>query len=342
MKKAGYDALLLTGGKELGYVTGFGAGCALLLSDGKGWFFSGSVNYEQAKIATEANGYTCVNERSPCPTMMGDIVKEHGVKSIAYLDAYMTHSRFLSFEALFGFEPVPLGRPNFLLDIMAVKDEREIADIKAAQLITDKVFTEILPMIQVGVSELDIAIEIDCRMRRYGSIRPAFGTIVLSGPASALPHGEPSGKKFQAGEFIKMDYGSVVGEGASDMTRTVVIDSITDEMKKIYNIVLDAQLASIEKLAEGVTGHEVHMASFDVIDKAGYGDKYIHSVGHSIGVGYGAMKGSMDVFKTGIVETIEPGIYIQGFGGVRIEDMIWLSSEGKVNLTKSPKELLVL
>jgi Xaa-Pro aminopeptidase len=227
-----------------------------------------------------------------------------------------------------------------------VKDSVEIANIKKACAITDEVFVRILPLIRPGIGENELAAEMEYQMVMLGSDKPAFETIVASGPRSAMPHGVASKRKVKNGEFITFDFGATVNGYVSDITRTVVVGKASPRHKKIYNWVLKAQLAGIRKVRAGVMGRDVDKACRDIINKSGYGKTFGHGTGHGIGyyihVGPRLAATSPDKLLPGNVVTIEPGIYVAGFGGVRIEDDVLVTAKGGIVLNRAEKKLLEL
>jgi Xaa-Pro aminopeptidase len=227
-----------------------------------------------------------------------------------------------------------------------VKEQAEVDCIVAAQRIAEQALEKLLPFIKPGAVENELAAELEHQMRVLGSTGVSFPTILVSGAKSSLPHGTPGDKKIEYGDFVTIDFGAMVGGYHSDMTRTFAVGTATDEMKKVYDTVLRAQLAGIEALEVGVPGCQVDKAARDIIEQAGYGKYFGHGLGHSLGLNIHesprASKAWPHPFKEGNIITIEPGIYLPGKFGVRIEDMVYLSPEGKKNLTKAPKELLIL
>jgi len=226
------------------------------------------------------------------------------------------------------------------------KDRMELEQIKAAVKVSDEAFIRILGMVKPGISERDLASELEYQMKMLGAEREAFKTIVASGFRSAMPHGTASAKKLKKGEFVTFDFGAIVDGYCSDITRTVVIGLATARQKKIYGIVLKAQLAAIRKIRAGVLGKDVDAATRTIISRAGYGKNFGHGTGHGIGTEVHAgprvsMAGTQPL-ETNMVITIEPGIYISGWGGVRIEDDVVVRPGGAVVLNKAPKNLLEL
>lgn len=226
------------------------------------------------------------------------------------------------------------------------KDQAEINNIKKAVAISDEAFKRILGYVKPGLTEKEVAAELEYQMKILGASREAFETIVASGYRSAMPHGVASNKKLKKGEFVTFDFGALYDGYCSDITRTIVLGKATSRQKKIYDIVLRANLAGIKKVKAGVSGKAVDDAARKIIVKAGYGSKFGHGTGHGIGLAVHAGPRitplSDDILKSGMVLTIEPGIYISGWGGVRIEDDLVVRPKGSLVLNKSTKKLLEL
>ena len=231
-------------------------------------------------------------------------------------------------------------------DLRAVKEDWEIENIRKAQKITDEAFNHICGFIKPGISEKDIELELGYYMLSHGGEALSFETIAISGKNTSMPHGVPTDKIVENGEFITMDFGTVVNGYHSDMTRTVVLGSPDGKMKKVYDTVLSAQLNCIENIKAGMTGQEGDSLSRDIIEKAGYGDYFTHSTGHSVGVEIheNPNLSPLDetILRPGNIVTVEPGIYIPGEFGVRIEDMVVITESGCEVLTASPKNLISL
>ncbi len=235
---------------------------------------------------------------------------------------------------------------NVIEDLAQVKEEYEIEAIKRAVKITDKVFKSVLDEVKPGVRELDIAAEISYQHMKNGAQKNSFETIVASGPRSALPHGIASNRKIRKGDFVTFDMGCLVDGYASDMTRTIVVGEATKKQKNIYSIVLQAQQSAVDAIKPGIKCSELDDIARKIISDAGYGDNFPHSLGHGLGLEVHARpvlaKQSQAKLKPGMVVTVEPGIYINGWGGVRIEDDVLVTGEGHQVLNKSTKELLEL
>jgi len=231
--------------------------------------------------------------------------------------------------------------------IAVVKDIGEINKLKKAAKIADVVFEEILSLVKPGVKERDIALEILYRMIKRGADGPSFDFIVASGRRSSMPHGAASDKKFKKGDLITFDFGCFYQGYPSDVTRTIVLGKASAKQKKIYEIVLKAQVAAVEATRPGIAAREIDKVARDIIIREGYGDYFGHGLGHGLGLNevhsYPVLNSrSSDTLKPGNVVTIEPGIYIPNWGGVRIEDDVIITNKGHKVLTKLPKELIEL
>lgn len=250
-------------------------------------------------------------------------------------------------ERAFGYTIQPSDEmENRLQAHRIIKADAEVEAICRAQRIAEQAFLHILDVIRPGVSEVEIAAELEYHMKRAGSLQPSFETIAVSGEKSSMPHGVPGERIVQKGDFITMDFGATIDGYHSDMTRTIAVGHISEEMKKVYETVLAANLAALEQVAEGATCASVDLAARDLITDAGYGAAFSHSTGH--GVGLEIHEAPTISFKnetklrSGMVITIEPGIYLPGEFGVRIEDMVVVTKNGCNNLTNTEKRLIIL
>ena len=227
-----------------------------------------------------------------------------------------------------------------------VKDEDEIRRMAAAEQIGDAAFEYVLPKIREGITEREIALELEFFMKKQGASSLSFDTIAASGARSAMPHGVASDKVIENGDFLTLDFGCVYEGYCSDMTRTVAVGAVSDRQREIYDIVLRAQLAAISAAKKGRACSYVDGVARKIITDAGYGKNFGHGLGHSVGIEIHESPSFSpkcnDTLKNGHVITVEPGIYVEGFGGVRIEDLIVIKDDEAINLTKSPKELIVL
>ena len=263
---------------------------------------------------------------------------------MGYEDEYLTAAAYRRYAEKLHCELVPAT--ELLWDLRAVKDPEELDCMIRAQRITEQAFDDILKEIRPGVSEKEIAARILYLMLHYGAEDKSFDPIVVSGPNGSLPHGVPSEKLIQAGEFVTMDIGCKFGGYCSDMTRTVAVGHVTEEMDTVYHTVLQAQLAGIAAARAGVSGAAVDGAARTVIENAGYGAFFGHSFGHGVGVEIhespNASPANAQPLPAGAVISAEPGIYLPGKLGVRIEDVVILSETGCEDITLAPKELMIL
>jgi Xaa-Pro aminopeptidase len=227
-----------------------------------------------------------------------------------------------------------------------IKTEEELSCIERAEAIGDEAFSRILKDIRPGMTELQIAARLEFYMKEAGATTTSFETIVASGIHSAMPHAVPTEKKIEKGDFVTMDFGCIYKGFCSDMTRTVVVGTANEKQRTIYETVLKAQLAALDVVAAGRTGAEVDEVARKIIREAGYGDYFGHGLGHSVGLYIHEeprlSPSCHEVLRPGMTETVEPGIYLPGVGGVRIEDLVCITEDGCRNFTHSPKELLEL
>lgn len=225
-----------------------------------------------------------------------------------------------------------------------IKTEKEIKAISKAMEIGDLCFTHILGFIKVGMTEIVVAKEIEKFLFAHGSVGLAFDTICVSGVRTALPHGEPTDKCIEDGDFVTMDFGAVIDGYCGDMTRTIAMGHVTEKQRQIYEVVLKAQMASCEKIKGGISCFDVDKVARDIITEAGYGEFFIHGLGHGVGElvheAPTLNARSTEILAENMVVTIEPGIYIPNEFGVRIEDLAIVTSFGIINKSKSPKELI--
>ncbi len=273
--------------------------------------------------------------------------------SIGFEDETMTVQTYQTILALIkkheleNMTLVPLHKQ--LDQLRQVKTEQELLDIEKAEQIGDRAFTRIVEKIRgrkEDLTEKQVAAYLEFYMKEMGAEGTSFDTIVASGIHSSMPHAIPTDKALEEGDFLTMDFGCRVNGYCSDMTRTVVIGRAGERQKEIYDVVLRAQTAAIQAVKPGIKGCEVDAVARDIIREAGYGDCFGHSLGHSVGLMIHETPcfspKDETVLEPGMVITVEPGIYVEGFGGVRIEDVVAVTEEGCRNLTHSPKELMEL
>ncbi len=338
------DAMLVTSEKNQYYLTGFDFQDGYVLITRKKSYLLTDFRYiEAAREETEA-GFEVMTMKGPRAKMFSDLLEENGVGKIAFEEDKVTVAEKSALDGIFkGYTLCPSN--NLISRMRIKKDEDEIEKIISAQRIAEKAFDHILGYITPERTEADVALELEFYMRSHGAKSVSFDTIAVSGTASSRPHGVPRNVKLESG-FLTMDFGALYKGYCSDMTRTVVVGKCTDEMKKVYNTVLEAQLRALDSYALGKTGKEIDKVARDIINAAGYEGCFGHGLGHGVGMDIheapGVSAGSDVPFESGHVVTCEPGIYLEGRFGVRIEDMVIFTKDGAKDITLAPKELIIL
>lgn len=345
LSEHGLDAMLITGMSTRRYATGFPSSAgAVIVTKGGAYFFVDSRYIEAAMNKITGAGVEMVTETETYEVKLNRVIAEHGVKTLGIEEENMSYADFMRFNEKLNAKLVPAQK--LLIKLRASKTEAELDKLIAAQRIAEKALEEVLPLIKPGVTEREIASELTSRMRRLGAYGNSFDPIVVTGINSSMPHGVPGDTQVKDGDFLTMDFGCLLDGYVSDMTRTVAVGHATDEMKKVYNTVLEAQLAGIAAAKAGVPGCEIDGAARKVITDAGYGEYFGHGFGHSLGMDVheapNANPSNKEPMPLGAVVSAEPGIYLPGRFGVRIEDVIYLRENDCVDITKAPKELIIL
>ena len=343
----GLDAVLLTCEANRFYASGFhssGTDGVAIVTRNHNYYFTDSRYTEAAARHVRDAEIRETDREHPYSALINEVIEKEHITRMGYEDEYMTAADFRRFSEKLHCELVPAT--ELLWTLRAVKDQAELDCMIQAQRIAEKALADILGKIRPGVTEKEIAALLLYKMLHYGAEDKSFDPIVVSGPNGSLPHGVPSEKPIQAGEFVTMDFGCKFGGYCSDMTRTVAVGHVTEEMETVYNTVLKAQLAGIAAAKAGVTGAAVDGAARQVIADAGYGPYFGHSFGHSVGVEIhenpNATPSNSKPLPAGVVISAEPGIYLPGKLGVRIEDVIVITEQGCQDITLAPKELLIL
>lgn len=336
------DGALIVSPENRRYFTGFNASDGFLFITKSGSVFLTDSRY----IEAAKNKIICCEVEEQKGKLM-DYAKRFNCKVLAVEADRLTVTQLKNLrKALHGIKLTTVATDKIIDSFRAVKNEAEIENICKAQRIAEAAFDHILGFIKVGVTEKEVALELDHYMLSHGANGLSFETIAISGANTSKPHGVPTDKKIEHGDFVTMDYGAVVNGYHSDMTRTVAVGAASDEQKKIYKIVFEAQLAVLRVLKNGVKCADADKAARDVITEAGYGEYFRHSTGHGVGIEIHEKPfispKSTATLRSGNVVTDEPGIYIPGKFGVRIEDMALITENGCKNLTKAPKELIII
>lgn len=348
MKKLEIEAMVIGSRANRMYLSGFtGSSAMLYISNEKQVIITDFRYMEQ--VEKECPDFVSKNQGNL--GLVGtalSLADEEGIRRIGFEAAHMSYSMYNVLRSYEKFEFIPTE--NLVENLRQIKDERELACLKEAERIGDLAFEGIIPFIQErwksGVTENEIALEIERIMRTNGATATSFDSIVATGAKSSLPHAVPGDCKLQKGDFVVMDFGCIYKGYCSDMTRTVVIGEASPKHIEIYETVLKAQKAALNNIKPGYKGYEVDKIARDVISEAGYGEYFGHGLGHSVGIDIHEnprfSQAEQAVIKAGMVLTVEPGIYLPGFGGVRIEDMIVVTENGIENFTHSPKELIII
>jgi len=337
----GLDAILITQPENRRYLSGFtGSDGALLISQDQAVLATDFRYYEQ--VEKQAPDFRLAKVTARFETLLPELIQQVGAKAVGFESAHLTVDQHQKWqEVAEGFELVPTK--GLVERIRAVKDEGELGKIRKAIALSDEALAHIADFIEPGMTEKEVAWELEVFMRTRGAEKLAFDTIVGSGPNGAMPHATVSERVIQAGEPIVIDMGAVIDGYHSDLTRTICAGRPDDKFKEIHAIVLKAQLTAERNIRPGMQGKQADGIARQVIEEAGYGENYGHGLGHGVGLAVHEKPGvgrlSEDVLEPGMVFTVEPGIYLPGWGGVRIEDIVVMRGDGVEVLTQASKAL---
>lgn len=337
------DGLLITSPHNRRYATNFTgtAGIALITNDAA--YFITDFRYT-GQAEDQAKGYEVIQHSGSIIEKLAEKTKKHGIEKLGFEQDFVTYSEWKKYEEGLQLELIPVS--ELVEKQRMIKTESEISILKEAADIADAAFKHILDYLKPGVREIEISNELEFFMRKCGASSSSFDIIVASGWRSALPHGVATEKVIESGDFVTLDYGALHKGYISDITRTVAVGEPSEQLKEIYQIVLEAQMEAVEKIKPGMTGIEADAIARDLISENGYGEYFGHSLGHGIGLevheGPGLSPRSKGKLVPGMTVTVEPGIYLPQIGGVRIEDDILITDSGNERLTHSTKELLIL
>ncbi len=337
----GVDAFLVTNLTNVRYLTGYtGSNGQVVVSEAGSVFFTDGRYTEQSRREVPDLRRVIYSDG-----FREDLVaecKDLGISRIAFEEANVSYKTFGELSAVLDVTPAAdeVGRLRW------VKDEAELSLIAGAQRITDRAFEAVLPKVREGMSERELALLLERTMEDLGAEGLAFETIAAFGENAAEPHHSPTDRDLKRGDIVKLDFGARYEGYHSDMTRTVAFGEPPAKMREVYDLVRRAQEAGIAAVRAGSSGREADAAARSVIDDAGYGEEFGHGLGHGVGLeiheGPSLRKTSEDTLPEGAVVTVEPGVYLPGVGGVRIEDMVTVGADGCRSLARSTKELLVL
>ena len=343
LKEQNLDALLVTSDYNRRYMTGFtGSSGVAIISADAAVFITDFRYTEQA--SAQVQGFEIVQHNGVIHQEVAAQVKKLGIRTLGFEQDMMTYSMYELYKQVISAQFVPVS--GLIEKIRLIKTQEEINIIKVACEIADKAFSHILTYIKPGVTELDVSNELEFFMRKQGATSSSFDIIVASGLRSALPHGVATNKVIEQGDFVTLDFGAYYNGYISDITRTVAVGEPSAKLVDMYNTVLESQLLALEKVGPGMTGREADAIARDYLVSKGYGEAFGHSLGHGIGLEVhenpGLSMRSTTVLEPNMVVTIEPGVYLPGIGGVRIEDDIVITDNGNEILTHSSKQLIIL
>lgn len=336
------DGMLVTGQNNIYYLTGFWGTQATVFISEKRRLFITDARYTLVAKATVSD-FDIIESRTALEEI-AEVIQEDGLQKIGF-DSQVSFAFYQGLTDLFAdYELVAMT--DFVEELRMIKDQQEIETIRCACQISDQAFLDVLDFIKPGqTTEMEVNHFLDYRMRQMGAEGASFEFIVASGYRSAMPHGRASDKIIQNGESLTLDFGCYYQHYVSDITRTIHIGHVSDQEREIYEIVLRANQALIEQVQAGITHQDVDRIPRNIIEKAGYGSYFTHGIGHGIGLDVHELpffRKSNDTIKAGMVITDEPGIYLDGQYGVRIEDDLVITETGCEVLTTAPKELIVL
>lgn len=343
LKENALDAILVSNSYNRRYITGFtGSSGVAVISANDAVFITDFRYTEQA--AEQVKGFRIVKHEKTIIEEVAAQVQEMNIQTLGFEKDDVTFGMYELYNEKVQAELKPVS--GIIEKLRMIKSAEEIETLKDAAKIADDAFAHICTFIKPGVSELEVSNELEMFMRKQGATSSSFDIIVASGERGALPHGVASAKIIQSGELVTLDFGALYNGYISDITRTVAVGEPSEQMREIYEITRAAQQKALEEIKPGMTGIEADAIARDYIKSKGYGEAFGHSTGHGIGLevheGPALSFRSETVLVPNMAVTVEPGIYVPGVGGVRIEDDIIITEEGNVRLTHSPKELIIL
>ena len=341
LAEQGLDGILITNPYNRRYASDFtGTAGVLVISSSEAKFIVDGRYTDQAK--EQAKEFEVVRHTKDIIGEVSSQVDLMNIKNLGYEADHMTVSQFNQYKEKINAEMTATSK--MIESLRLIKSEAEIDEMRIAAEIAEKAFQHILTVIKPGITEKDISAELIYKMQKLGASGPANDPIVASGWRSSLPHGRATDKQIEIGDILTLDYGAVYNGYLSDMTRTVAIGEPPAKLKEIYQVVLETLEYTKEQVKPGLLANEYDKIARDFIEEKGYGDYFIHGIGHGLGleIHEGPSYKTSDALKENMVITIEPGIYISGLGGVRIEDDIVVRKDGVETLTPSSKELIIL
>lgn len=343
LKEQELESIVVTSEFNRRYMTNFtgSAGIALITHD-KAYFITDFRYVEQAK--NQAKEFEIVKHTGDIFKELANLIEKDQLSNLGFEENYISFKEYMRLKDLMEIELIPVS--NLIENLRIIKTPEEISVLKEAALIADKTYEHILNFIKAGVTEVEVANELEMHMRSLGATSSSFDIIVASGKRSALQHGVASEKTIETGELVTLDYGALYNGYISDITRTVAVGDVSSQLTEIYDVVLQSQLKGVKEIKAGMTGREADAITRDYITSKGYGDYFGHSTGHGIGLEVHeapSLSSQSDfVLKKNMAVTVEPGIYLPQIGGCRIEDDIIITETGNNRLTHATKDLIIL
>lgn len=343
MRTLGLEGILISDPVDIYYLSGLhSSNCLLLLLPQARLLFTDSRYTLKAKKV--AKDFVVCEQNSDLFQGVHNALKKYSVRRLAIQDGHLTLQEYLRLSDGKECSFVPAG--DILREVRSAKEPEELVKIRQAQQLTDYAFQELLPFIKEGVTEKALALELEFILKRNGAEALSFDTIMASGENGAMPHAVPSERKICFGDLITMDFGCVYQGYCSDMTRTVAFGQPSEELVRVYDTVLQAHCRAKEMLCSGIDTRTIDAAARDYIAKCGYGEYFGHGLGHGVGLEIHELPvlsyRCNSVLQQGQVVTIEPGIYLPGVGGVRVENMCFITETGYEDITASDKNLIIL
>ncbi|MBQ1545994.1 MAG: aminopeptidase P family protein [Clostridia bacterium] len=348
LSPTGHEAALVTSETNIRYLTDFANSegtlfvardKAYLLVDGR-YTEAARKNVTNAEIIEYSKYYETITE----------LVRKYSMRDLIIESSSMTVDKLRRLEAALsgtGCRVMTNDRlDRLIMTQRIIKSKEEIAKMRKAQQITEEAFTELLSMVRPGVKESQLALELEFLMRRKGAQGVSFDLITITGAKTSMPHGVPGDVEVKRGDFVTFDIGAIYDGYHSDMTRTVAVGEVSDKQREVYNVVLQAQTTALSRVKSGVKAYEIDMTARSIIARAGYGDYFKHATGHGVGLEIheqpSVSSRGETLLSEGMIITVEPGIYLPGEFGVRIEDMVAVTKDGYDNFATLPKELMIL
>ena len=344
LESLGVDAVLVSDPYNRVYLTGFTGTYGYAVIGKERNIFITDFRYVQ-QVKRQCKGFEIVTQEKSMIETILDVLKSLNVTNLGFEEDYVTYKHYLMLKETFRDINI-LPTENIIQKMREIKDANEVSKIRKAASIADNAFSYILNVIKPGITERDIALELEFNMKKNGASALSFDTIVASGLRSAMPHGIASDKIIEFGDVITLDFGCIYDGYCSDMTRTIFVGKINEKIKELYEIVFEAQNSSLEALTSGAISRDVDGVARGLIKDKGYGENFGHGLGHSVGLEIHEeprlSPNYSTILQSGMIVTVEPGIYIEDVGGVRIEDMVLITNDGYDNLVTASKEIIVV